>query len=207
MRIEFDIPETVLHHLLDPVPIPQMARVHYAIPTPAPLRDIRTAVRERMERAGARTMVRPGQRIAVGVGSRGIGRLPEIVAALVGELRALGAEPFIIPTMGSHGGATAEGQHEVLRHLGVTPERVGAPIEAQMETVEVGRAADGTPVRLDRLALAADGIVFVARVKPHTAYRGPHESGLAKMIAIGLGKQAGAAICHARTSTRECAMP
>ena len=198
MRIEFDIPETILHHLLDPVPIPQMARVRYDIPTPAPLGDIRAAVREQMERAGARTMVRPGQRIAVGVGSRGIGRLPEIVAALVGELRALGAEPFIIPTMGSHGGATAEGQREVLRHLGVTPERVGAPIEAQMETVEVGRAADGTPVRLDRLALAADGIVFVARVKPHTAYRGPHESGLAKMIAIGLGKQAGAAVCHAR---------
>jgi hypothetical protein len=198
MRIEFEVPETVLHHLLDPVPIPQMARVRYDIPTPAPLGDIRAAVREQMERAGARTMVRPGQRIAVGVGSRGIGRLPEIVTALVGELRALGAEPFIIPAMGSHGGATAEGQREVLRHLGVTPERVGAPIEAQMETVEVGRAADGTPVRLDRLALAADGIVFVARVKPHTAYRGPHESGLAKMIAIGLGKQAGAAVCHAR---------
>ena len=198
MRIEFDIPEAVLHHLLDPVPIPQMAHVRYAIPTPTPLRDIRAAVREQMERAGARTMVRPGQRIAVGVGSRGIGRLPEIVAALVGELRALGAEPFIIPTMGSHGGATADGQREVLLHLGVTPERVGAPIEAQMETVEVGRTADGTPVRLDRLALAADGIVFVARVKPHTAYRGPHESGLAKMVAIGLGKQAGAAVCHAR---------
>src|SRR5205085_6360886 len=135
MRIEFDIPETILHHLLDPVPIPQMARVRYDIPTPAPLRDIRAAVREQMERAGVRTMVRPGQRIAVGVGSRGIGRLPEIVAALVGELRALGAEPFIIPTMGSHGGATADGQREVLLHLGVTPERVGAPIEAQMETV------------------------------------------------------------------------
>ena len=81
MRIEFDIPEAVLHQLLDPVPMPQMARVRYDIPTPAPLRDIGAAVREQMERAGARTMVRPGQRIAVGVGSRGIGRLPEIVAA------------------------------------------------------------------------------------------------------------------------------
>jgi hypothetical protein len=196
MRIAFDIPEEVLHHLLDPVPIPHMARVRYAIPTPPPLADIRAAVGEQMERA--RTAIHPGQRIAVGVGSRGIGRLPEIVAALVDELRALGAEPFIVPAMGSHGGATAEGQREVLRHLGVTPERVGAPIEAQMETVEIGRAADGTPVRLDRLALTADGIVFVARVKPHTAFRGPHESGLAKMIAIGLGKQAGAALCHAR---------
>src|SRR5437763_13287014 len=109
MRIEFEIPEAVLHQLLDPVPLPQMAHVRYDIPTLPPIRDIRTAVREQMERPGARAMVRPGQRIAVGVGSRGIGRLAEIVAALVGELRALGAEPFIIPAMGSHGGATADG--------------------------------------------------------------------------------------------------
>lgn len=198
MRIDFDIPEAVLHQLLDPVPIPQVARVRYEIPTPAPLADVAGAVREQLRLADAGSMIRPGQRIAIGVGSRGIGRLPEIVATLVAELRALGAEPFIIPAMGSHGGATAEGQREVLAHLGITPERVGAPIQAQMETEEVGRAADGTPVRLDRLALAADGIVFVARIKPHTAFRGPHESGLAKMIAIGLGKQAGAAACHAR---------
>src|SRR5438067_13452531 len=197
MRIEFDVPETVLHHLLDPVPIPPLAHVRYAIPTPAPLRDVHAAVREQMESAGARTMVRPGQRIAVGVGSRGIGRLPEIVAALVGELRALGAEPFIIPAMGSHGGATAEGQREVLAHLGVTEQRVGAPVVSDMATEEVGRTEDGIPVRLDKRALGADGIVFVARVKPHTAFRGPYESGLAKMIAIGIGKQSGAAACHA----------
>src|SRR2546425_318775 len=198
MRISFEIPETILHQLLDPVPIPQVARVRNDAPVPPAIEDIHAAVHEQMQRADAQHMFKAGQRIAVGVGSRGIGRLAEIVSALISELRALGTEPFIIPTMGSHGGATANGQREVLLHLGVTPERVGAPIEAQMETVEVGRSADGTPVRLDRLALAADGIVFVARVKPHTGYRGPHESGLAKMIAIGLGKQAGAAACHAR---------
>jgi hypothetical protein len=196
MRIELEVPEDILHQLLDPVPIPAMARVRYAMQTPPQLRDIDDAVHQQMR--SATNMIRPGQRIAVGVGSRGIARLPEIVAALVRELRALGAEPFIIPAMGSHGGATAEGQRDVLLHLGVTPERMGAPIEAQMETVELGTAPDGTSVRLDKLAMAADGIVFVGRVKPHTAYRGPHESGLAKMIAIGLGKQAGAAACHAQ---------
>lgn len=198
MHITFEIPETIFHQLLDTVPIPQMARVRNDAPVPAPIEDISATVHEQMQRAGAQGMFSTGQRIAIGVGSRGLGRLPEIVAALVSELRALGTEPFIIPTMGSHGGATAEGQRDVLAHLGITSARVGAPIESQMETVEIGRAADGTPVRLDRLALAADGIVFVARVKPHTAFRGSYESGLAKMIAIGLGKQAGAAACHAR---------
>ena len=198
MHIGFDVPEEILHHLLDPVPIPHMARVRYEMPAPAPIADVAAVVHEQMRRPGVAGSIKPGQRIAVGVGSRGIGRLPEIVAALVAELRALGALPFIIPTMGSHGGATAEGQREVLAHLGVTAERAGAPVESRMETVEVGRAADGTPVRLDSLALAADGIVFVARIKPHTAFRGTYESGLAKMIAIGLGKQSGAALTHAR---------
>jgi hypothetical protein len=198
MQITFEIPEEILHQLLDPVPIPQVARVRNNAPVPPAISDISAVVHEQMQQANAQQMFQPGQRIAVGVGSRGIGRLSEIVAALISELKALGTEPFIIPTMGSHGGATAEGQREVLKHLDITPERVGAPIESQMETVEIGRAADGTPVRIDRLAAAADGIVFVARVKPHTAFRGTYESGLAKMIAIGLGKQAGAAACHAR---------
>ncbi|HLI90254.1 MAG TPA: lactate racemase domain-containing protein [Ktedonobacteraceae bacterium] len=198
MQITFEVPEAILHQLLDPVAIPQLARVRNLTPVPPPIEDIHAVVREEMQRARCDTLFKKGQRIAIGVGSRGLGRLPEIVAALVAELRALGTEPFIFPAMGSHGGATAEGQREVLTHLGVTPERVGAPIISQMETVEIGRAPDGTQVRLDRLAHEADGIVFVGRVKPHTAFRGRYESGLAKMIAIGLGKQAGAAACHAR---------
>ncbi len=198
MRLEFEVPEDILHHLLDPVAIPHMARVRYEMTTPAPIDDIAAAVNAAVQAAGGDTAIRSGQRIAVGVGSRGIGRLPAIVAALVAALRARGAEPFIVPAMGSHGGATASGQREVLEHLGVTEQSVGAPIVSGMETVEIGRADDGTPVRLDRNALDADGIVFVARIKPHTAFRGRYESGLAKMVAIGLGKQAGAALTHAR---------
>ncbi len=198
MRLEFEVPEDILHHLLDPVAIPHMARVRYDMTTPAPIDDIAASVNAAVRAADGTTTIRSGQRIAVGVGSRGIGRLPAIVAALVAALRALGAEPFIVPAMGSHGGATASGQREVLEHLGVTEQSVGAPIVSGMETVEIGRADDGTPVRIDRNALDADGIVFVARIKPHTAFRGRYESGLAKMVAIGLGKQAGAALTHAR---------
>ena len=197
MSISFEVPEAILHHLLDPVPLPRMLLIHQELATPAPIGDIGAAVAEQLRRPEVRGLVTSGQRIAIGVGSRGIGRLPEIVAALVAELRSLGAEPFIIPTMGSHGGATADGQREVLAHLGVTEASAGAPIVSQMETAEVGRTADGIAVRLDQQALTADGIVFVGRIKPHTAFRGPYESGLAKMIAIGLGKQAGAAACHA----------
>jgi hypothetical protein len=198
MRISFDVPEGILQSLLDPVAIPLMARVRYDLPAPEQIADVGQVLHEEMIASGMRGAVRRGMRIAIGVGSRGIDRVAEVTAALVGELRALGAEPFIIPTMGSHGGATAEGQRAVLEHLGVTPERVGAPIESQMETTLLGHTAERAPVLIDRLALAADGIVFVARVKPHTAYHGTYESGLAKMLAIGMGKQAGAASTHAR---------
>jgi Lactate racemase N-terminal domain len=197
MRVTLDVPHEILHQLLDDVPIPPMATVRYHLRTPAPIPDVASVVADELRRAEVREAIRPGQRIAIGVGSRGIARLAEIVAALVQELRAIGAKPFVLPAMGSHGGATAPGQREVLAALGVTEERVGAPIVSDMATEEVGRTADGVPVRLDRAALAADGVVFVARVKPHTAFRGTYESGLAKMVAIGLGKQAGAAACHA----------
>lgn len=196
MRIEFEIPEDILHRLLDPVPLPPMARVRHAIITPPPIADLASRVRREVALHGA--AIRPGARIAVGVGSRGIDRLAEMVGALVAGLRSLGAEPFIIPAMGSHGGATAEGQKQILAHLGVTEDAVGAPIISDMTTVEIGIAPDGTSVRLDKHAAGADGIVFVGRIKPHTAFHSTHESGLAKMIAIGLGKQEGAAACHAR---------
>jgi hypothetical protein len=197
MRITFEIPDQLLQGLLNEVPVPEMARVRYTMETPVPILDIGAAVAEQCRRSEVRQLVKPGQRIAIGVGSRGLGRLSEITAALVRELKNLGAEPFIIPAMGSHGGATAEGQREVLARLGVSEALSGAPVVSEMTTEEVGRTDDGISVRLDRHALAADGIVFIARVKPHTAFRGAYESGLAKMIAIGLGKQSGAAACHA----------
>lgn len=197
MQISFEIPEDILHSLLDDVPIPAMATVRYHMQTPPPVGAMRAAIAEQMRQPAVRGLIKPGERIAIGVGSRGLGRLPEIVASLVAELRGLGALPFIFPAMGSHGGATAAGQRDVLTHLGVTELAVGAPIISDMATDEVGRTEDGIPVRLDRQALQADGIVFVGRVKPHTAFRGTYESGLSKMIAIGLGKQSGAAACHA----------
>lgn len=140
--------------------------------------------------------VRPGMSVAITVGSRGLSRMAEIVALAVQELRKRGAEPFVIPAMGSHGGATAEGQRELLEGYGVTEETAGCPIRSSMETVQVGATPNGCPVHCDALAYKADGILVFNRVKPHTILRGELGSGLMKMLGIGLGKHAGAAAIH-----------
>ena len=137
-----------------------------------------------------------GKRIAIGIGSRGIANIKEIAKTLVDELIRAGAKPFIIPTMGSHGGATASGQVEVLASYGITPESMGVPIEASMEVASIGDLEPGIPVYVAKSALQADGIVVIARVKPHTDFRGPIESGVAKMLTIGMGKQIGADFIH-----------
>jgi hypothetical protein len=186
----------VIQDLLADVPLPRLVPVRQRFPA-AEVPDLDAAVRSELGRPGTGDAVRPGATIAVAVGSRGIAELPRIVAALVAELRRRGASPFVVPAMGSHGGATAEGQVAVLAKLGVTEAVIGCPIRATMEVVEVGRLASGLPVLVDRLAHAADGVVVVNRVKPHTAFRGPSESGIVKMIAIGLGKQRGADAYHA----------
>src|SRR5262249_21458551 len=129
----------------------------------------------------------PGSRVAIAVGSRGIMRLAEVVAAVVRRLRAVGAQPFIVPAMGSHGGATAEGQAEVLAGYGVSEATMGVPVRASMEVVTLGATEDGVPVHLAREAAGADAIIVVNRIKPHTDFRGPVESGILKMIAVGLG--------------------
>jgi hypothetical protein len=137
-----------------------------------------------------------GRRIAVACGSRGIDRLALLVRIAAACLRERGAEPFIVPAMGSHGGATAAGQTALLAGLGVTEASVRAPICSDMAVCEIGRTADGEPVLIDRLSCSADGIVLLNRIKPHTSFRGPYESGLIKMLTIGLGKQAGAERVH-----------
>ena len=137
-----------------------------------------------------------GRSVAVTAGSRGIANILQVIRAVVDTLISRVARPFIVPAMGSHGGATAEGQREVLRGYGITEEYVGAKIVSYMETVSIGRTPAGIDVRMDRNAIAADGIVVVARIKPHTDFSGPIESGIAKMLAIGLGKQHGANVCH-----------
>ncbi len=185
----------VFNKLLDHIPIPRMVRARQNYERPV-LANPEEAFRARLRASGLLSAIRKGMTIAIAVGSRGIGNQPLVVRALVAELKEAGAQPFLIPAMGSHGGATAEGQKAMLEGLGFGEEYVGAPIRATMETVELGSAGPDLPAHIDRIAHAADGIVLVNRIKPHVAFRGPYESGLAKMIAIGLGKQRGAEICH-----------
>jgi hypothetical protein len=158
--------------------------------------DIKKEIRQELVKKGLKDRVRKGQRIAVTAGSRGIANIAEILATVVEEVRKAGGEPFIVPAMGSHGGSTPEGQVEVLCSLGVTEETVGAPIVSSMEVDPVGTLEGGVTVYLDRKALQADGIFVVGRVKPHTDFKGGIESGLLKMLAIGLGKQKGAEMIH-----------
>ncbi|HJX68150.1 MAG TPA: DUF362 domain-containing protein, partial [Candidatus Limnocylindrales bacterium] len=144
-----------------------------------------------------RTAIAPGSRVCLAVGSRGIDRIDEVVRAAVSWVRSAGAEVFVVPAMGSHGGASPEGQLEVLASYGITPESIGCEIRSSMETVELGEVQPGVPVFVDRQAFeGADVIVPINRVKPHTDFTGEVESGLMKMIAIGLGKQRGADTFH-----------
>lgn len=186
-----------IEQLLNSIKIPKMVRVRQNFPRPV-IVDIEEAVRESMQRPEILGRIKSGDRIAVTAGSRGITNIVLILREVVANLKAIGAEPFIIPTMGSHGGATVEGQVEVLHSLGINEESMGAPIRATMDVVKLGMSAGGIPVYFDKYAATeADATVVVGRVKPHTSFRGAYESGLAKMIAIGLGKQKGAEICHA----------
>ncbi len=163
---------------------------HRALP------DVAAAVREQMEAAGWANAVKPGSRIAVGAGSRGIQNIDVIVKAVCDFWKSRQAEPFIIPVMGSHGAATAEGQADVLRHYGITEERMGAPIVSSLEVVKIGTTPDGLEVSMDRNAFESDGVMLCSRVKWHTDFEGKLESGVHKMMAIGLGKWEGAKRYH-----------
>lgn len=140
--------------------------------------------------------IKPGQRICISGGSRGIVAYQGMMKAIVAFVKEKGGKPFIVPGMGSHGGATAEGQEAILAHLGITEELVGAPIVSSMETVQIGETELGLPVYIDKNAYEADGIILFNRVKTHTSIRGIHQSGLVKMMAIGLAKHKGASFTH-----------
>ena len=164
---------------------------------PSEIDDVDAAVRSALE--PFMSMVRPGMRVCLGVGSRGIDRIDLVTRAAVRRFEDAGAEVFIVPAMGSHGGATSQGQLDVLAEYGVTPEAMGCEIRSSMETVALGDARPGLPVWMDRNAFeGADLIIPINRVKVHTDFKGPTESGLIKMIAIGLGKQKGADAYHAQ---------
>ena len=147
------------------------------------------AAATRRELARLSSVVEPGMRVAITVGSRGIRNLPVIVRAAGEWFRDAGAEPFVVPSMGSHGGATVAGQIELLDHLGITETEVGMQIQATMDTVLVGQCDDGPPAHLDAIAASADAILLVNRIKPHTDFHGQVESGLAKICSLGLGNQ------------------
>jgi len=158
--------------------------------------DIPKTVSEQIGKLGLQNRLKPGQTVAITGGSRGVANIAIIIRSVVDELRKLGVRPFIIPAMGSHGGGTAEGQRLVLEHYGITESSMGAPVRATMETTQVGETPQGIPVFLDNYALGADHVVVVNRVKPHTDFDGDIESGLCKMMAIGLGKHTGAIQYH-----------
>ncbi len=182
--------------LLKDVPIPRMAKVAQSFERPR-VADVEA---ELLRGLAAKPVFEPlprGASIAVAAGSRGIANLPDVTRIVVRELLAAGARPFIVPAMGSHGGATAEGQKALLEHLGISERFTGVPIRSSMEVVQVATSPRfGMPVFIDALALQADGIVIINRVKAHAAYTGTYESGLLKMVTIGLGKQKQAEICH-----------
>lgn len=175
--------------------LPKMYRIRQRLNPPV-VADVAAAVRDEIARLDLRGRLKPGGRVAVTGGSRGVANIATILRATCDSLKALGAHPFIVPAMGSHGGATADGQLQVLARYGVTPESMGVPILSSMETVEIGRMSWGLPVLLDRYAAEADHIVLVNRVKPHTNFRCHVESGLMKMLVIGLGKHQGALLAH-----------
>jgi len=172
--------------------LPRMIRVRQTFARPR-VADIPRAVAATLGEAALR--IKPGDTVAVGAGSRGIANIGTIVGATVKWLRDLGARPFVFPAMGSHGGGTADGQLSVLEHYGITAATMGCPVRATMEVTQVGEAL-GLPVWLDRYAAEADWIGLVNRVKPHTDFKGSIESGLFKMMTIGLGKWKGALQYH-----------
>ena len=158
--------------------------------------DIAGEVRAQLEKLRLHETVRPGQSVAISVGSRGIANIALITKAIVDYLKSLGAEPFLVPAMGSHGGGTAEGQQKVIESYGVTEAYCGCPIRASMETVVVCQTVEGFDVHFDRHAFEADHVLVCNRIKPHTGFVGDIESGLMKMMLIGLGKHEGAKIYH-----------
>lgn len=175
--------------------LPRMCDVHQRFETPR-VDDITATVHFQLASLQLQQKIQPGQTVALTAGSRGIANIAVILRATVDYLRSLQAEPFIVPAMGSHGGGTVSGQLEVLEGLGITEASVGAEIRATMDTVIVAETAVGIPVHFDRFAFEADHVLVVNRVKPHTRFVGPIESGLHKMMLIGLGKHAGAIVYH-----------
>lgn len=188
---------SVIRNLLSDIPIPEnFYRIKYHL-VEDHIEDVAEAVREALRRPGTLDRIPAGARVCITSSSREINNIALITRTLVEELKRVGAKPFVIPGMGSHGGALAEGQLHLLEKYGVTEETVGCPILSDMTTYEVGKSPDGYSVHVSKDALEADCIIPLGRIKGHTDFHGPVESGIQKMMVIGLGKQHGADSCHA----------
>ncbi|WP_105326531.1 lactate racemase domain-containing protein [Acidaminococcus provencensis] len=187
----------IVSQLLKDVPIPKMFRAEQTFPRPKIAReDIPEVVRKEMSKERVAELIQPGKNIAITAGSRGIANVDVITKAIVDFVKSRGANPFIVPAMGSHGGATAEGQTEILTGYNITEASMGCPVRSCMDAVLLGYSELGKPVYIDRLAYESDGIIVSCRVKPHNAFRGKYESGFCKMMVVGLGKQKGAESVH-----------
>ena len=177
---------------------PNMYRLSQAFDAPR-IDDIPQAVIREIASIGLADKIKPGARIGITAGSRGIAGIDTILKQIIASLKEQMAEPFLFPAMGSHGGGTAEGQLKVLESLNITEETMGAPILSSMDVIRIGTSSAGFPVLVDSHAAGADGIVVVNRIKPHTEFEGPIESGLMKMMAIGMGKHKGCVQVHKQT--------
>lgn len=198
MQIEtFDQERDDVSALVGNIHIPKMFKVQQIFSNKhIERKDIKIVLTELLENDDIASRIKPGMNIAITASSRGIANADIILKSIVDFVKQRQAYPFIVPAMGSHGGATAEGQLEILKNYGITQENMGCPIFSSMKTVKIGVNEEGKDVYIDKYAAEADGIIVNCRVKPHTAFRGPYESGIMKMMTIGLGKQYGAEICH-----------
>ncbi len=174
---------------------PKVFRLRQRFPRPR-IGDVAAEVHKQLDRLPLRSRVSAGQTVAITAGSRGIANIALILREIAAYLRRLGAEPFLVPAMGSHGGATAAGQTAVLESFGITPSFCGCPIRSSLDTVIIDEPGVGFPIHFDREAFRADHVLVCGRVKPHTWFAGPVESGLLKMLLIGLGKSEGARVYH-----------
>lgn len=197
MALETVAEGNVVTRLASEVELPRMARVRQLLDkSHIEAKEIPGLVRSELDREEIRARIRPGMSVAITCGSRGVANIAVITKAIVDFVRECGGEPFVFPAMGSHGGATPEGQKEILTSYNVTEEFLGCPVRATMEVVHLGNTLDGMPVYMDRYAYEADAVILCGRVKAHTAFRGPYESGIMKMAVIGMGKQKGAETVH-----------
>jgi hypothetical protein len=190
---------SVVEELLSYIDIPRFVKIKQKfIANKIDIDEIPNAVYNQLHKQGILSIIKQGQKIGITAGSRGVANIALIIKEIVKNLKDIGANPYVIPCMGSHGGATALGQREIIESLGITEQYVGAPILSSMEVVKFGETKSGLDVFVDKNVILMDKIILINRIKPHTAFRGTVESGLQKMIAIGMGKQKGAETCHAQ---------